>query len=211
MRVIIQALLLLMCLAACDVTTSADQPSFATPAPSMTPEQAAQSFARVVAAVEPVAESEFELVATAVDEMSAAKRPGLAASAAALTAQDETASPAATETETETRNGPIRIRNINGYAVLDRQHLVLRAGASRRYLVTLKRRCTGLRGSTGVGLSLDNFATIHNPHFEYVQTRQDRCYFDTIEQVDSNDEARALIAARAQAAAEAEADAESMR
>ncbi|WP_297737352.1 DUF6491 family protein [uncultured Maricaulis sp.] len=136
---------------------------------------------------------------------------GLAASAAALTAQDETASPAATETETETRNGPIRIRNINGYAVLDRQHLVLRAGASRRYLVTLKRRCMGLRGSTGVGLSLDNFATIHNPHFEYVQTRQDRCYFDTIEQVDSNDEARALIAARAQAAAEAEADAESMR
>jgi len=139
----------------------------------------------------------------------------LAASAAALTAQDEAAAPARVETtaasETETRNGPIRIRNINGYAVLDRQHLVLRAGASRRYLVTLKRRCTGLRGSTGVGLSLDNFATIHNPHFEYIQTRQDRCYFDTIEQVESNDEARALIAARAQAAAEAEADAESMR
>ena len=56
MRAIV--VLLLMCLAACDVTTSADQPSFATPAPSMTPEQAAQSFARVVAAVEPVAERE---------------------------------------------------------------------------------------------------------------------------------------------------------
>ncbi|MFY0637799.1 DUF6491 family protein [Maricaulis maris] len=138
---------------------------------------------------------------------------GLAASAAALTAQDGAAAPAQPETEatTEARDGPIRIRNINGYAVLDRQHLVLRAGASRRYLVTLKRRCMGLRSSTGVGLSIDNFATIHNPHFEYVQTRQDRCYFDTIEQVASNDEARALIEARANAAADAEGDADSMR
>ena len=142
---------------------------------------------------------------------------GLAASASALATQDGAVVPAAAETEasaevaTEARDGPIRIRNINGYAVLDRQHLVLRAGASRRYLVTLKRRCMGLRSSTGVGLSIDNFATIHNPHFEYVQTRQDRCYFDTIERVSSYDEARALIEARAEAAADAEGDADSMR
>ncbi|OLF72177.1 hypothetical protein AWH62_10010 [Maricaulis sp. W15] len=101
-------------------------------------------------------------------------------------------------------DGPIRIRNVNGYAVLDRQHLVLRAGASRRYLVTLQRRCSGLRSGMHLGLSLGRFSTIHNPRFEYVETRDDRCYFDTIEQVESNDEARTLIAARADAAAAAE-------
>ena len=123
-----------------------------------------------------------------------------------------TPEPAAeTAREAASRDTPLRIRNVNGYAVLDRQHLVLRAGASRRYLVTLQRRCLGLRGSAGIGLSLRNFSTIHNPHFEYVETREDRCYFDTIEAVESNDEARALIAARAEAAEAAEADAGTMR
>ncbi|WP_291842258.1 DUF6491 family protein [Maricaulis sp.] len=138
----------------------------------------------------------------------------LLASAPALATQpgvgQADAEPAATQSAAE-RDRPLRLRNINGYAVLDRQHIVLRAGASRRYLVTLQRRCFGLRSSQRLGLSLDTFGTIHNPRFEFVQTEDGRCYFDTIEEVDSNDAARALIAARAEAAAEAEGDAGSRR
>lgn len=131
----------------------------------------------------------------------------IAAAAPTLSQQDSApaASPEAEPTDLVAPDGPVRLRGLNGYAVLDRQHLVLRAGASRRYLVTLKRRCFGLRSSTGIGLSLRSHTTIHNPHFEYIQTEQGRCYFDTIEEVESNDAARALIAARAEAAAEADA------
>jgi len=128
---------------------------------------------------------------------------GLATSASATPRQDETVA----TTETETRQGPIRIRNVHGYSVLDRQHLVLRAGSRQRYLVTLQRECHDMRFSHQLGLSFDRLATIRNPRFEYVQAGVQRCYFDTIEEVESNDAARALIAARAEAAAEAEAEA----
>ncbi|WP_323763108.1 DUF6491 family protein [Maricaulis sp.] len=140
----------------------------------------------------------------------------ITAAAPALSWQDSAPASAAAAADADrlaAPDGPIRLRGINGYAVLDRQHLVLRAGASRRYLVTLKRRCFGLRSGHSIGLSVRSHSTIHNPHFEYIQTGQERCYFDTIEEVDSNDQARALIAARAEAAAaaEAQADANSMR
>lgn len=138
----------------------------------------------------------------------------VAATAPGLSWQETTAedAPAAIPSDLAAPDGPVRLRGVTGYAVLDRQHLVLRAGASRRYLVTLKRRCYGLRFSHSIGLSVRSHATIYNPRFEYVQTEDGRCYFDTIEEVDSNDAARALIAARAEAAeAEMERAADSMR
>lgn len=128
---------------------------------------------------------------------------GLTAGASATTWQDETGT--TTEIETETRQGPIRIRNVHGYAVLDRQHLVLRAGSRQRYLVTLQHECHDMRFSQRLGLSFDRLATIRNPRFEYVQAGVQRCYFDTIEEVESNDAARALIEAREEATAETEA------
>ena len=61
-----------------------------------------------------------------------------------------------------------------------------------------------------VGLSFPSTATLHRPFMEYVYTgpNEGRCYIDEIEEVESTEAARALIAARAEAEAEAEAAAD---
>lgn len=100
-------------------------------------------------------------------------------------------------------NDRIRLININGYSVVDDQHVILTGGASRYYLVTLRRRCSGLRFGSAIGTSFDSNATIMNPRFEYIQAELGqglRCYIETIEQVESRDAARALIDERAEAA-----------
>ncbi|WP_417488166.1 DUF6491 family protein [Maricaulis sp.] len=116
------------------------------------------------------------------------------------------AAPAAIPSDLAVPDGPVRLGRVDGYAVLDRQHVVLRSGVSRHYLVTLERPCFGLRTGFSLGLSVRSYTTIHTPHFEFVQTEDGRCFFDSIEVVESNDAARALIAARAEAAEAAEMD-----
>ncbi|WP_300529419.1 DUF6491 family protein [Maricaulis sp.] len=100
----------------------------------------------------------------------------------------------------------VRVVNVNGYTVVDNQHVILSGSASRRYLVTLQRRCWGLRRGIQIGTSFGRTATIYNPRFEYIVTRDDpRCYIRDIEQVENEDAALALIEQRA-AEAEAEDD-----
>jgi hypothetical protein len=99
----------------------------------------------------------------------------------------------------------IRLRNVSGYSVLDEQHVLINAGASRHYLATLRRRCHGLRFGMAIRTSFGRNAYITNPHFEYVEPTgghriAQRCYLDTLEQVEDADAARALIDARAQEA-----------
>lgn len=94
----------------------------------------------------------------------------------------------------------IRLQNINGYTVIDDEHLVLDGGARRHYLVTLRRRCPGLRFGAEIGLSFPSTTTLYTPFLEYVYTTDDmRCFIDTIEAIDSLDAARALIEERAAA------------
>jgi len=95
----------------------------------------------------------------------------------------------------------IRLININGYSVIDHQHLVLNGGARRHYLVTLRHRCPDMRFGTRIGTSFASTETIHSPRFEYVTAGHSdmRCYIDTIEEVDDLDTARALILERAEA------------
>lgn len=97
-----------------------------------------------------------------------------------------------------TADEPVNVRAINGYVVIDEQHIALRGGASRTYLVTLRRRCLGLRGSTRIGTSFENNGRITMPRAEYILNDRDRCYLDSIEQVESVDAARALVAERAE-------------
>lgn len=95
----------------------------------------------------------------------------------------------------------IRLVNINGYSVIDNEHLVLNGGASRHYLVTLRHRCPGLRFGAEVGTSFPSTTTLYTPFLEYVYTRDDnRCFIDTIEPVDSVDTARTLVEQRTTAA-----------
>lgn len=92
----------------------------------------------------------------------------------------------------------VRLANINGYNVIDSQHLVLNGGATRHYLVTLQRRCDGLRSAPSIGTSFPATATVTLPHMEYLSTPlEERCYIDTIEAVDSLEAARDLLEQRA--------------
>ena len=105
----------------------------------------------------------------------------------------------------------IRLVNINGYSVIDREHLVLNGGVSRHYLVTLRSPCPELTGGFQLGMSFPSTTTIVSPHMEYVYPRRTigmssmdmvqgrRCYIDTIEDVESPEAARVLVEERAAA------------
>lgn len=94
----------------------------------------------------------------------------------------------------------LRLVNVNGYSVIDTEHMVLQGGVNRSYLVTLRHRCPGLRSGVEVGLSFPSTTTLYTPFLEYIYTTDDaRCFIDTIEPVDSVDAARALIVERAEA------------
>ena len=100
----------------------------------------------------------------------------------------------------------IRLANINSYQVVDNQHVILRGGVSRYYLVTLTNRCHGLRYGMQIGTSLPTRGRVFSPRTEYIVTRDNyRCYIDTIEEVEDREAAQALIDERA---AEAEAELE---
>jgi len=94
-------------------------------------------------------------------------------------------------------NDCVSIRNVNGYSVIDNQHLLLRAGVSEQYLITTKQRCSSMRFGTQVGLSFGNNRRICPPFIEHIVTDDGmRCQIDTIENVDSLDAARAMIESR---------------
>lgn len=133
----------------------------------------------------------------------------LIASLAALALSAGLAAPAVSADPSER----IRVVGVNGYSVIDRQHLILDGIGTRYYLVTLQRTCFDLRHGMHIATSFGSTATIFNPRFEYVITGgpgvsriQQRCYIETIEQVDSRDAARALVEERREAAEEAEAE-----
>ena len=97
----------------------------------------------------------------------------------------------------------IRLTNIHGYSVLDNQHLVLNGGASHHYLVTTRNRCPDMRFGARIGTSFDDNETVCAPHFEYIIPGDGyRCTIETIEEVDSVDAARTLVAERTQMASD---------
>ncbi|MCP2670533.1 DUF6491 family protein [Maricaulaceae bacterium EIL42A08] len=99
----------------------------------------------------------------------------------------------------------VRLVNINGYSVIDNQHMVLNGGASRHYLVTLRRSCTGLRFGAQVGTTFRSNARVCQPVVEDVITSDGwRCPIDTVEEVESLEAAEALIESRAEAEAHAQ-------
>lgn len=89
----------------------------------------------------------------------------------------------------------VRLVNINGYSVIDDQHLVLNGGASRHYLVTLRNRCRDLRFGVQIATSFPSTTTLSSPHHEYVHAVNSpiRCYIDTVEEVESLEAAEALV------------------
>lgn len=126
----------------------------------------------------------------------------LAISACATSDTDQT------ESQDDEPRQCVFVGNINGYSVIDREHLVLQANASDRYLISTRSRCSSLRFGVEVGLSFQNNQRLCPPIVEYIITDDgQRCLIDTIEEVESLDAARALVESRREAA-EAEANPE---
>ena len=100
----------------------------------------------------------------------------------------------------------IRLFNINGYSVIDEEHVLLRGGGRKRYLVTLTDRCQGLDFGIRMATSFPSSTTLYHPTMEYISSPSiGRCYIDTVEEVENADAARALITQRSEAEAEADA------
>ncbi len=96
----------------------------------------------------------------------------------------------------------VRVGAINGYSVIDSRHLLLNSGASDHFLVTTRTRCSGMRAGTQIGLSFSDNSRICQPATEFIIPDDGwRCAISTLEEVESEEAARALIEARAQAAA----------
>ncbi len=99
----------------------------------------------------------------------------------------------------------VRIFNVHGYTVLDQEHVLLRGGGRKRYLVTLSSRCPGLNFGIEMTTSFPATTTLYHPTMEYISGADfGRCYIDTVEEVADEDTARELITQRAEADAESE-------
>ena len=124
---------------------------------------------------------------------------------AALAVIAATAAPALAQQSTDDAPRCVRLTNINGYSVIDRQHVLLRGGASRHYLVTTRHSCPGLTFGARIATTFADTETICSPVGEYLIPDDGfRCSIDTIEAVEDEAAARALIEARAEAAEQAD-------
>lgn len=108
-------------------------------------------------------------------------------------------------TTTSESRSSVRVVNVNGYSVLDREHVLLNGGVSRHYLVTLRQRCSGLNFGIQLATSFPSTATLYYPMNEFIVLDDGRrCHIETVEEVESEEAALGLIAERAE-----EADGES--
>ncbi|MGX6648204.1 DUF6491 family protein [Maricaulaceae bacterium MS644] len=119
-----------------------------------------------------------------------------AAAAALFAGAGAFAQESGNETGNEARSECVDLRGVNGYQVIDDQHLVLTGGASRYYLVTTTSRCSGLRFGAQIGTSFGDNARLCPPIVEYVIPDDGwRCAIDTVEEVESLEEAEQRAAA----------------
>lgn len=101
--------------------------------------------------------------------------------------------------ELATRDAPrcVTVRNINGYSVIDDRHMVLRASARRYYLVTTRSRCSSMGNGFQIATTFGDHQRICRPFLEYIIADHGwRCAIDTIEEVDSREQAREIVAYR---------------
>ena len=104
-------------------------------------------------------------------------------------------------TSTESRSS-VRLVNVNGFSVLDREHVLLKGGVSRNYLVTLRNRCPGLNFGIQLTTSFPATTTLYYPMSEFIILEDGtRCYIETVEEVDSEEAAQTLIHERSEAEA----------
>lgn len=90
----------------------------------------------------------------------------------------------------------IYVPSIDDFHVIDNRHLTVSTSPRRIYLVTLWNRCTELRFAAQIAIKSTGSWTCSHSRDE-ILTETQRCMIDDIERVSSRDEARALVAERA--------------
>ena len=91
----------------------------------------------------------------------------------------------------------VYVGNISGYSVIDDRHLILRSGASSFFLVTTATRCAGLNFGVEIATSIRGNQRICQPMSEFVIPDDGwRCRIASIEEVEDEDSARALVEER---------------
>ena len=103
------------------------------------------------------------------------------------------------EGETSTSEGRHReciyVPSIDSFRVIDDKHLTVSTSPRRRYLVTLRNRCYGLKWSHEIAISSFGSWTCSYSH-DTVVTEDSRCFIDDIERVESFATAEQIVADR---------------
>jgi hypothetical protein len=118
--------------------------------------------------------------------------------ALALTACATPSEEAADEPMDASGNVCVSVRNINSFDAIDDEHIYVKAnGQPKHLLFTMQRRCTGLRGASGIAVKDATSRVCSNGFGEVIYRDMGRglesCRIETVEVVASKDDARGLI------------------
>ena len=97
----------------------------------------------------------------------------------------------------------INTRSVRTFDAIDDEHVYVREGSNEHYLLTMQNRCFNLRNSLGIAFK-DTTSRICSDGFGEIVYRDrmgsgrglESCRIDTIERVDSKEDAEAIVAAR---------------
>ncbi len=100
----------------------------------------------------------------------------------------------------------VNIRAVRTFDAIDDEHIYIREGSNNHFLLTMQHRCFNLRNSLGIGFRDTTGRSCSKGFGEIVY--RDRmgggrgiqsCRIDTIERVESKDDAEAIVEARKEA------------
>lgn len=112
-------------------------------------------------------------------------------------AEDQTGEDEGEDSDSEGRHREcIYVRSIDSFRVIDDRHLTVSTSPRRRYLVTLRNRCYGLKWSNEIAISSLGSWTCSYSH-DTVVTEDRRCFIDDVERVESFAAAEQIVADRA--------------
>jgi len=98
-------------------------------------------------------------------------------------------------------------RNVRTFDAIDDQHIYVREGSDKHFLLTMQTRCFNLRSAMGIAFKDTTSRTCSNGFGEIVYRdrmgspgrRMESCRIDTIERVESKQDAESVVEARKEA------------
>ena len=102
--------------------------------------------------------------------------------------------------ENQSSNVCVNSRTIRNFDAFTDEHIYVKEGGDKHYLFTMRGRCIGLKNSLAIAIK-DTTSRVCSKSFGEVVYRDNRnrttsCRIDTIEVVESEDDAKALVQRR---------------